>query len=66
MKLVIKLKEGKNLTQDWGKDFKVQGDFLQTIVTNKENNNPLTLTDVDGNVMNRTWNDVSSLELILD
>lgn len=66
MKLVIKLKEGLALTQDWGQDFTHNGDLLQSIKTGKENNARLELVDVDGNPMERTWEDVYSLELILD
>ncbi|MEB2630661.1 hypothetical protein SOP94_19585 [Peribacillus frigoritolerans] len=65
MDIIIKFKDGLAVTQSWGKNFNYEGDLLQLIKIGKENNAPIKVEDNNGEQYEKTWNDVSSIELIL-
>lgn len=62
MKLVLKFKDGMNAQVDLGDDFTIEGtgNFFELIRQGKENNG-----DIEFNDINRKYDDLYSLEIIL-
>ncbi|AND39537.1 hypothetical protein [Cytobacillus oceanisediminis] len=67
MKLITKFKDGATVTLDgWNVDSSHKGDLLQYIKDSKKKNVPILVTDDKGEQYERTWDDVYSIEIILD
>lgn len=68
MKLVFVFKDGLTYTQDYGSPLSIQGegDFLDRLHQGKTNNTTLTLSDKEGNTVQKRYSDLESVNIIMD
>lgn len=68
MKLVFIFKDGLTYTPEPMKSFALDGhgDFIERLEQGKENNAQIKFTDHDGNSIQRTYNDLKSVNILME
>ena len=66
MKLILKFKDGMTVTNEFGKDLKIegQGNLFELLAKGKEFNRNITL-DTQQGVIERKFSDLYSIEIVL-